>query len=393
MCEGRRGAMVPVLFLAAVLAAVVVFGAAVPRAGAELVDELDELLEEEISAGLYYRLVDEDGRDIMQTGRRIEVGDQYLDAGNRLYEVVRVEDRVGHARLRRTIQPEPRSVFSANGGGGDGFGALPVQGLPNRRIAVYHTHNDECYVPARGTPRVDGRGDVHVIGRVFQEKLEEQGVKVIHNENIHLPHDRGAYRRARSTVLELLEEEPDAIFDIHRDAAPWYAYAERVDGEWLAQIMFVVGRQNPHFAVNRSFAFDLKAFLDETHPGLIRGVFIANGNYNQDLHPLKLLLEVGAHENTRRAATEGIACFADGVRAYLYGPAPGRPERAPIEGQSRTPAWRDFFLVLFLVGAAGGGFYLLNYPEATARLREKLKAAAAAAEVHLRRYFDRERRR
>ncbi|AZK59176.1 Stage II sporulation protein P [Candidatus Desulforudis audaxviator] len=84
----------------------------------------------------------------------------------------------------------------------------------------------------------------------------------------------------------MLAEEPDAVFDIHRDAAPWYAYAEKVDGEWLAQIMFVVGRQNPHFATNRGFAFDLKNYIDGVYPGLIRGVFIANGNYNQDLHPL-----------------------------------------------------------------------------------------------------------
>lgn len=367
MSECARGFLVVViLFLVAMLCPVPVESGTFT----EFVDQFDELIDQEITEGLYYRLVDEDGRVIMETGRRLEAGDQYLDGDNRLYEVVRLEDRTGYVRHVRTVAPgDPEWGALPVGWDEAAGGPVPVQGLPNRRIAVYHTHNGESYVPTRGTPNVDGRGDVHVVGETFREALDEQGVEVIHDETVHLPQDRGAYRRSRNTAAELVAEEPDAVFDIHRDAAPWDAYAERVDGEWLAQIMFVVGRQNPHFAVNRSFAFDLKNYINnEVYPGLIRGVFIANGNYNQDLHPLKLLLEVGAHENTRRAAEEGIVRFAEGVSLYLYGPDPGQPGRAPMQGADRTAAWRNVILVLLVVGLAGGGFYWLNNPEAADRL-------------------------
>jgi stage II sporulation protein P len=380
-------AVVLALFLAAALFS----GPAVSGPLAGILEEFDELVDREINAGLYYRVVDEDGREIMQTGRRIEVGDQYLAGDNRLYEVVKVEGRVAYARGLQTVHPRLRTVSSAASWGAAASGPVPVQGLPNRRIAIYHTHNGESYVPDRGTPNVNGQGDVHLVGEVFRETLKEQGVEVIHAGDIHLPHDRGAYRRARDTALELLAQEPDAIFDIHRDAAPWYAYAEKVEGEWVAQIMFVVGRQNPHFAVNRSFAFDLKNFLDELYPGLIRGVFIANGNYNQDLHPMKLLLEVGAHENTRRAAKEGIARFAHGVGVYLYGPKLGQPERAPVQEQDRTPVWRNIILVLLLVGVAGGWFYWLNNPEAAARFSKRFRKTTDELGVRIRGYLDRKR--
>jgi stage II sporulation protein P len=377
--------------LALVLGVVLVPGAPGSTAVAGLAEQFDELVDREIAEELYYRMVDEEGRTIIHTGRRLEPGDQYLSGDNRLYEVERVDGRVGYARYLRTFSSEPETVFSGLGGGA-GVGTVPVQGLPNRRIAVYHTHNGESYFPERGKVNVDGRGDVHRVGKVFRETLEEQGVEVIHKEDIHLPHDRGAYRRARDTALDLLAEEPDAIFDIHRDAAPWYAYAEKVDGEWVAQIMFVVGRQNPHFAVNRSFAFDLKRFIDGVHPGLIRGVFIANGNYNQDLHPLKLLLEVGSHENTLRAAKEGITRFAEGVRLYLYGPEAGPLGRAPVQEQDRAPVWRNILLVLLVVGVAGGGFYWLNNPEAAKHLVKEANKRAATLTARIRGYLKQKQR-
>ncbi|MEW6541112.1 MAG: stage II sporulation protein P [Bacillota bacterium] len=403
-----------VVFLAALTIPFASQAAAAAPGG--LTDVFDELADREIAEGLYYRMVDEEGRVIMETGRHIQAGDQYLARDNRLYEVVLVENRVGHARYVHTESTEVRNLFqAANAGGspasglvpaqvtqpeeaeqhryGSASGLVPVQARPNRLVAVYHTHNGESYVPTRGRANVNGRGDIHAVGMVFQETLEKRGVEVIHDETIHLPHDRGAYRRSRNTAAQLLAREPDAVFDIHRDAAPWHTYAEKVEGQWVAQVMFVVGRQNPHFAVNRSFALDLKNYIDTVYPGLVRGVFYANGNYNQDLHPLKLLLEVGAHENTRRAAKEGIALFAEGFQLYLYGPEPGRPDRAPVQQRNQTPVWRNILLVLLVVGAAGGGFYWLNYPEAAERLKGRLRAQVAVWGGRIKNQFERRRSR
>lgn len=363
MLNGLRAAVVVLALLPALI-----FKPAPAWAGPpleDILDRYDELWDQEITSGLYYRMVaEDDDQEIMVTGRRIEVGDQYLAGDNRLYEVVRVADRTGYARHLRTIASATAVSPPVGNRGAVSAGPVsPVQAQPTRRIAVFHTHNGESYVPTRGTPNVEGRGDIHLVGAAFREALQQQGVEVLHAQEIHLPHDRGAYRRSRDTAVGLLTRAPDAVFDIHRDAAPWDAYAVQVDGRWVAQIMFVVGRQNPHFDVNRSFAFDLKNFVNQVHPGLVRGVLVANGNYNQDLHPLKLLLEVGGHENTRRAAEEGVTLFADGVGLYLYGTDPGRPGQAPVWMRDRLPAWRNIILFLLLVGVAGVGFYWLNFPE------------------------------
>lgn len=345
---------------------------------------LTELTEEEIAGERYFRLVDEEGNTITLTGRRIRPGDRYLDEGNRLFEVYRVEERVAKARYLRTEDlsaPDRSSLrefleqpgsdlpgpalygnFSLKAGPAEKEGEEEEPaGEKNRLVAIYHTHNAESYVPSDNTHSIYGRGGIHKVGEAFKEALEEKGIDVIHSQRLHLPHDRGAYRRARNTVLELLKENPDVIFDVHRDAAPWDAYAIQIDGDWVTQIQFVVGRLNPSYSVTKRFAYDLKGLADEVYPGLVKGIFMGWGNYNQDLTPLKLLLEVGSHQNTREAAKEGITLFADVVALYFYG--------IPVEEESPFPpdgggiAYAVAFIILLLLGGLAA-FYFLNNPGA-----------------------------
>ena len=53
----------------------------------DLLDSLDtgEISREELLAEKYYTMVDEDGQEIMVTGRKIYVGDEYLASDNKLY--------------------------------------------------------------------------------------------------------------------------------------------------------------------------------------------------------------------------------------------------------------------------------------------------------------------
>lgn len=74
----------------------------------------------------------------------------------------------------------------------------------------------------------------------------------------------------------------------------------------MTQIQIVVGLSNPGTATNQQFAYDLKGYADRLYPGLIHGVLIIWGSYNQDLSPLALLLEVGAHTNSKEAAQRGL---------------------------------------------------------------------------------------
>ncbi len=352
----------------------------------------DELSEEEISQGKYFQLLDEEGRQITITGRRLYVDDEYITENNRHYKVYKVEGYKAYARFQGIVKLTPPASLSRSLSEDPEENALDAgaagletaqeeedvqeedeevpgeEGELQKAIAIYHTHNAESFVPSDGTHSIDGRGGIHEVGRAFQKALEEKGIKALFSEDLHTPHDRAAYRRSRQTVLELLEQEPDAIFDVHRDAAPPEAYATKVDSVPATQILFVVGRQNPQMPVNRQFALDLKSISDQIHPGLVKGVLLAQGNYNQDLTPLKLLLEVGAHTNTRESAENGITFFADSVGHYFYGTEgevegdetpPGRTaaQNPPAGGRE---IWGGIIRVVSLAVLAGLLFFLIN---------------------------------
>ena len=195
--------------------------------------------------------------------------------------------------------------------------------------------------------------------------LEEQGVTVIHSENIHDPHDVNAYQRSRKTAAELLQEAPAAMIDVHRDGVPDPDYyATEFDGEAATQIRLVVGRQNQNSEANIEFAEKMKAYYDEVKPGLIKSIFMAKGNYNQDLAPHSVLLEVGTHTNSLEEAEVGAREFAEVLPQFL-GLKTAAEEQEPNatvqeEPQAQTAAEKSGGMgkaILWLVVlAAVGGF-------------------------------------
>ncbi len=355
----------------------------------DIFEFMDEITEDDILAENYYVIIDEEGNTLLETGRKIFVDDEYLTGNNLLFRVYKVEDRKAYAKFVEEINlkeylPENfrEELLSSSWLSASAISLVQAEEdegevedivEPSRLVAIYHTHNAESYVPTDGTDSIYGKGGIHEVGRAFKETLEERGINVIHDETLHLPHDRGAYRRSRITAQRLLSEGPDVIFDVHRDAAPMNAYATQVDGDWVTQVQFVVGRQNQNFSINRNFAFDLKGQADELQPDLIKGVFFAHGNYNQDITPLNLLLEVGAHQNTREAAEDGISVFADIVEYYFYGPPDEEIEEegapAPISdgappaqggGLGLRSALQVVFGMIFFVGIGALGMFWIN---------------------------------
>lgn len=303
----------------------------------------------------YYTMVDAEGTILLETGRVIAEGDQYLTAKNELYEVTSVDEHnIARAIWKETVTL-PTTRFSLQGLKKE-LGLTQVETAEAKgTIAIYHTHNAESYVPSDGTHSIDGKGGIHDVGAAFSSALNKHGVNTDYAEALHLPHDRGAYRRSRNTVIDLLSREPDALFDVHRDAAPAHAYAAEIGGNWVTQIQFVVGRQNQNFSVNREYAKSLKAVADTVHPNLVKGIFFGSGNYNQDLTPLNLLLEVGAHRNSKEAAIGGITLLADVIQFYFYGPSDetgtrrqGVPERGILASSKSST-----LLLLMLFVSAG----------------------------------------
>ena len=77
--------------------------------------------------------------------------------------------------------------------------------------------------------------------------------------------------------------------------------------------MIVIGRSNPNMQTNLAYAKRIKAEADKLHPGLMRGIFMGQGDYNQDLYPTSLLFEVGTENSTLDEAEKSIRCLADAI--------------------------------------------------------------------------------
>lgn len=341
--------------------------------GANPIEEIFDHDEFEHSSERTFTMVDQEGEVIMRTARQIMVGDEYINMANDYYRVVTVEEGTAVAeKVERETATEPAP---------EGFlarvsrlmrNSIPVQQEGEertRRIAVYNSHGAESYIEGDGEESKDPGGGILDVGDRLAAALEEKDVEVLRSKEPHTPHDAGAYGRSKRTVEEFLKEDPDVLIDVHRDAVPEEEYLEEVEGEERVQVQFVVGRQNQNMEVNKEFAEGLKARADELYPGLVKGIFMARGSYNQEMSPQATLIEVGSHTNNKEQAQESMDLFAVVLNDYLYdgeeegetaSPAPGTPDGPGGTGGTalRSVLWVLAAVVvgvgIFLVISAGG---------------------------------------
>lgn len=310
--------------------------------------------------GQYFSVVDElSGQEIFATGHMIFVGDMYQTQDNKLYEVVSVDGFIGKAKfLRIESIEEPSAWFPAFLEAWGSAGFMPLfsdstqaqQQTNDVRIALYHSHSDESYLPTDGASSIRDKGGIYKVGESFAQALEQSGVKVEQSRKSHDPHDKKAYQRSRRTAQQMLQQQrPSAILDIHRDALERRFYTTKIGGKDIAQVQLVVGRQNPNMRSNKQFAQELKAAADKAQPGLVKGIFYGRGSYNQDLSPRALLLEVGTHKNDRPEAQDGAKIFAKVVSSYLEAAAPNSASGFVRENTAaRNSLW--FILGLLVIG-------------------------------------------
>ena len=319
------------------------------------------LANSELPAGQYYTLINEYNQMIHQTGLEVNIGDEYISADNSRYRVTAVHGLTASCKyLGEEIMPileysyqQQAWIFET--------GEVPVMSAKKSTVAVYHTHSDESYVPTDGTESIAGRGGIYDVGQTLVQQLKKLGFNVEYSENNHNPHDVNAYTRSRRTAASLLKKNPDLILDVHRDATPAEQYQAEVKGEEVTKIKLVIGRQNPKMNTNLEFAKRVKALMDKQEPGLSNGIFMGKAAFNQDLHPRALLIEVGAHTNDKAQAEKGVALFADTLPAAL-GVADNGEEGAaqkPFAGDNQKSGI-TIAVILAVVAAAAGGFYLLN---------------------------------
>ncbi len=320
----------------------------------------------------FFLMKDLESKDvIMKTARLIYPGNEYITGENKLYSVEKVEGDVAWARYKGEIKlfegdvatffqentdTEEKAVFQKN---------QPESNVP--RMGVYHSHGAESYVPSDGEDSTLEGGGILQVGHAFVEALREKGLKVKYSAHTHVPHDAGAYNRSRRTAEQLLHQGVGALFDVHRDAVPAEEYTAEVEDTPTVQVQIVVGQQNQNLQSNRHFAEGLKKVADKVHPGLVKGIFMASGSYNQDILPLSLLFEVGTHENTREGAARSMVLFSDAIEVYFMGES-GKQAR---EGMGST-ALKSILWIIFIAALALGG-YLLIGTGSTEELKAKLR--------------------
>lgn len=325
--------------------------------------------------GFYFTVKDiKTGETIFVTSRYVNEGDQYLNEENKLFEVIKVEKDAAYAKF---IKKENLMDLLKTTGRIDEAETSSAQGQLTKRIGIYCTHSDESYAPTDGRSSIPGHGGIFEVAETLKKALEKNGVEVFFSDRPHDPHDGTAYQRSRRTAAELLKNRLDALIDVHRDAVPAQYYKGNIKGEDIAKIRLVVGRQNPNRAANDNFAKQLKAISDKIYPGLVKGIFYAKGDYNQDLAPRTILIEAGSNTNSRQDAEEGAAFFADVVTRTLYG-ADNRKDigpggmAAPIRGETasigKTLLW---IIALAVVGI--GGYVLISggsYKEISSKIKK-----------------------
>ncbi|MGE5371416.1 MAG: stage II sporulation protein P [Solirubrobacterales bacterium] len=314
--------------------------------------------EMERTGGKYYELVDPKGKVIDYTGLSVSVGDEFIAPDNRRYKVTRIKgdrcacDFVGIEKMPKPVETKQASAWQMFVAG-----LTPVAANKGPVVGIYHTHSDESYVPSDGTASRNGNGGIYQVGQALRDRLNSLGMVSHWDTTNHNPHDPNAYYRSRRTAARLMKQGADVLIDVHRDSAPASHYQTNIKGTSATRVKLVVGRQNPHMAANMAFAKQIKAELDRREPGLAGGIFIAHGNYNQDLTSRAMLIEVGSEQNVKGYAQNGARLFARIVPAIT---GANQVRTTPIAQQQNRSNWGSAIAIVLGAGLLYGAYYFLN---------------------------------
>ncbi len=206
-------------------------------------------------------------------------------------------------------------------------------------VLILHTHSTESYTPSSGEiytetsafRTLDEAYNMISVGDRLAELLEEGGLTVIHDRELHdYPSYNGSYSHARKSMESYLEQYPSIqlVLDLHRDASGddnnQMTTSATVDGNASAQLMLVVGTNgsglsHPDWEENLALALKLHVQLERINPGICRYVNLRAQRFNQDECPGCLLVEVGAAGNSHAEALVAVEVLAEGILALRLG--------------------------------------------------------------------------
>ncbi len=117
-----------------------------------------------------------------------------------------------------------------------------------------------------------------------------------------------AYLQTRATVARYAWQKPAWLVDVHRDDVAPGVYRG-------AQILLVVGTRKVLAWRSQPRARALAAALETEAPGLLRGIYLGPGDYNQDLSPAAVLVELGNRDSTRAEVAAAVPRLARALAA------------------------------------------------------------------------------
>jgi len=240
-----------------------------------------------------------------------EVGDRIVDKDFNVFEVYFVDNEfyLAKAKFVETLKKNSITKNQFN----------PFSSLTeDKKIGLYMTHNDESFIIGDGTDSIYGAGGIHDIAKELAYQLENYNINIILDETLHIPHDSSAYVRSRPTTIRLLNEEVNALFDIHRDGVPRSHYITSVNDIERCQIRIVVGLSNANRERNLELARYLIQVGDELYPWLFKDIYMAKNTYNQDLSSKCLLFEMGTYTMEKDMVLDSTAELSNIINTTLF---------------------------------------------------------------------------
>jgi len=190
-------------------------------------------------------------------------------------------------------------------------------------IAIYCTHGTEGYSGAERTKST--LGGVYQVALSLQQSLVAQGYASVISDKLHdYPDWSSSYANSLQTIKQIQKQYPSVkvLIDVHRDSSvEGVSTVLATNSGSIAKVMLVVGSnkraEHPNWQQNLAFSQQIGQALEKMQPGILRGVRVQNGRYNQHMSTQAILVEIGSTDNTLEQAKASTNILAEAIAEVL----------------------------------------------------------------------------
>ncbi len=197
-------------------------------------------------------------------------------------------------------------------------------------IYIYNTHQLENY-SNNNLEIYNITPNVMMTSYILREKLANLGIEAMVEEanvteilNANGWNYAASYDVTEMLIKDIKEKYPSIKYfiDVHRDSVGKGITTATISNVSYAKLMFLIGLENPTYAVNLTLATDLNNLLEQYYPGISRGIYQkkgkgVNGVYNQDLSNNAMLIEVGGVGNTIDEVYNSVTALTNVLANYI----------------------------------------------------------------------------